>query len=136
MSGEAGARPAARNTPCCRATPRPGRSASSATTGRTGRQRLGHLRRAGNLSRRRRRHRPLEACRPVERRDHRTRALAAGRGTGACAMKLRILACLLLAGIALLAAAPVAAQAVGDRAPLELRDRAEEQRFHHYTSEL
>ena len=51
-------------------------------------------------------------------------------------MKLRILACLLLAGIALLAAAPVAAQAVGDRAPLEFRDRAEEQRFHHLTSEL
>ena len=52
-------------------------------------------------------------------------------------MKLRTLACLLLAGLALLAAAaPVAAQAVGDRAPLEFRDRAEERRFHQLTSEL
>src|SRR5690606_17568244 len=73
---------------------------------------------------------------PAERRDHRTRTVATGRGTGARAMKLRLLACLLLAGSALLAAAPATAQAVGDRAPLEFRDRAEEQRFHHLTSEL
>ena len=51
-------------------------------------------------------------------------------------MKLRALAVLLLAGFALLAAMPAFAQATGDRAPLEFRDRAEERRFHDLTSEL
>ena len=51
-------------------------------------------------------------------------------------MKLRALALLLLAGFALLAAMPAFAQATGDRAPLEFRDRAEERRFHDLTSEL
>jgi len=41
-----------------------------------------------------------------------------------------LLACLLLVAI------PAAAQVVGDRAPLQFSDRAEEQRFHDLTSEL
>jgi len=49
-------------------------------------------------------------------------------------MSLRaLLACLLLAWSLAL---PAAAQVVGDRAPIEFRDRAEERRFHDLTSEL
>ena len=49
-------------------------------------------------------------------------------------MSLRaLLVCLLLAWSLAL---PAAAQVVGDRAPIEFRDRAEERRFHDLTSEL
>lgn len=50
-------------------------------------------------------------------------------------MILRTLAVFLLAGL-LLACAPAAAQVVGDRTPIEFRDRAEERRFHDLTAEL
>ena len=45
---------------------------------------------------------------------------------------------MLLAGLllALACAMPAGAQVVGDRTPLEFRDRAEEQRFHDLTTEL
>ncbi|MDQ2702264.1 MAG: cytochrome c-type biogenesis protein CcmH [Pseudomonadota bacterium] len=49
-------------------------------------------------------------------------------------MSLRaLLACLLFAWSLAL---PAAAQVVGDRVPIEFRDRAEERRFHDLTSEL
>ena len=105
-SGAAGARRAATSIRCSRASPRPSACASSASTGRTStptpcagwsssairtgwcvadhdrplRARLGHLRRAGNLPRRRQRHRSAGSTSAPLTDDIIARRAAAGAG--------------------------------------------------------